>query len=140
MHSDATGAAAAAISFRHHDFAQRQRREGSPDGLDGSMTFKWPARLWLLLVIVPVAAGWAVVQWQRRRYANRFASPALIGAVAPNRPGRWRYAMAGALAVGLAVSVLGFAGPSLRRKVPRETATIVLAIDVSDSMAATDVR
>ena len=105
-----------------------------------AMSFASPGRLWLLLALVPLLAGWLIFQWQRRRYARRFASPEMVAAVAPDRPGRGRQGLAAALVVGLVGAVLGFARPTVKHEVPRETATIMLAIDVSDSMAATDVQ
>src|SRR5205085_10221376 len=47
---------------------------------------------------------------------------------------------AGALLLGLAVLTVGFARATAARRVPREKATIILALDVSQSMAATDVE
>jgi Ca-activated chloride channel family protein len=104
------------------------------------LSFEAPARLWLLLGVAAVVVAYIVVQVQRRAYASRFATPRLQPAVAPDRPGRRRHLATTALVLALALLVLGFARPSRRVKVPREQATIVLAIDVSDSMGATDVK
>ena len=102
--------------------------------------FQAPARLWMLIGVAVVVITYVVVQVQRRSYAARFSTRNLFGSVAPHRPGRRRHLAATALVLALALLVLGFARPMRRMKVPREQATIILAIDVSDSMGATDVK
>jgi Ca-activated chloride channel family protein len=103
------------------------------------LSFQAPARLWLLLGVAVVLIAYVIVQFQRRSYAARFATPKLLGSVAPGRPRRRRHLATTALVLAMALLVLGFARPVRRMKVPREQATIILAIDVSDSMGATDV-
>jgi Ca-activated chloride channel family protein len=76
---------------------------------------------------------------RRKRYVARFSNVELLGSVAPRRPGWRRHLTFALLTIGLAVLSLGVARPSAAVKVPRDTATVVLAIDVSLSMEATDV-
>jgi Ca-activated chloride channel family protein len=104
------------------------------------LSFQAPGRLWLLAGVAIIVIAYVVVQWQRRSYAARFATHRLFGSVAPHRPGRRRHIAATALVLAMALLVFGFAQPTRRMKVPREQATVILAIDVSDSMGATDVR
>jgi Ca-activated chloride channel family protein len=104
------------------------------------LSFEAPVRLWLLAGVAVIVIAYVVVQFQRRSYAARFATRRLFGSVAPRPPGRRRHLAATALVLAMALLVLGFARPTRLMKVPREQATIILAIDVSDSMGATDVK
>jgi Ca-activated chloride channel homolog len=104
------------------------------------VTFEWPLAL-LALAIVPFALA-AYVLFDRRRsdQAARFATPALYPNVVERAPGWGRHLPTALLLVALAALAVGVARPHATVSVPREEATIVLAIDVSRSMAATDVR
>ena len=103
------------------------------------MNFLAPGRLWLLFVPLALAGTYVALQFLRRQHAVRFTNVELLASVAPKRPGWRRHLPAGALLLGLAVLAVGFARPTADRRVPREKATIILALDVSQSMAATDV-
>ena len=97
---------------------------------------------WWLLLIVAVAAltgSYVWVQLHRKTYAVRFTNVALLKSVAPNAPGWRRHLAATAFLLCLLVLALGMAKPSTDVKQPLERATIVLDLDVSLSMQATDV-
>jgi Ca-activated chloride channel homolog len=101
--------------------------------------FLAPGRLWLLLLVAGLLAGYVVVQRRRRAYAVRFTALPLLASVAPRRPGWRRHVPAGLLLASLVVLTAAFARPEADVTVPREQATVVVAIDVSLSMQATDV-
>jgi Ca-activated chloride channel family protein len=105
------------------------------------VSFTESQRLWLLVLVGALLAGYVVVQLVRRpTYAVRFTNLALLDVVAPKRP-RWRrHVAAGGLLVALAALVLALAEPARETEVPRERATVVLAVDTSLSMEATDVE
>src|SRR4051812_45025585 len=103
------------------------------------MSFLSPAYLLLLLVVAALAAGYVVLQLRRQSYVARFSNVELLGSVAPRRPGWRRHLTFALLLIGLTVLSLGVARPAAAVKVPRERATVVMAIDVSLSMEATDV-
>lgn len=103
------------------------------------MTFMAGDRLWLLLLIPVLLVGYLLLQLRRRRYTMRFTNLALLDRVAPQRPA-WRRHLAALLAmVSIAFLVTAYAEPHEEVRVPRERATVVLAIDVSLSMNSDDV-
>jgi Ca-activated chloride channel family protein len=103
------------------------------------MTFLAGERLWLLLGVAALAGAYVAVQLRRKTYALRFTNLELLRSVAPRRPGWRRHLPAAAFLLALATFVTAFAQPTRATKVPRERATILMAIDVSLSMQATDV-
>ncbi len=101
--------------------------------------FLAPAWLWLLLGVAGLAAAYTAMQLRRTRYAVRFTNTALLGSLVPRRPGWRRHLAFAVLLLALATLTLGMAKPTTSVKVPRDRATVVMAIDVSLSMQATDV-
>ena len=103
--------------------------------------FLAPERLWLL-VAVPVLIAAYVWQQRRRRQtaAVRFANFELLKSVAPRRSAWRRHAPAAVLALALTGLLAGYARPSGAVQVPKEAATVMLVIDTSASMMATDVE
>ena len=104
------------------------------------MSFLSPSRLLLLLVVAGLLAAYVLVQRQRKPYAVRFTNVELLASVAPRHASWRRHLAAGASIVALALLVLAFARPVRVVDVPRETATVMLAVDVSKSMRADDVQ
>lgn len=103
------------------------------------MTFLSPERLWLLALLPPLIAVYVVLQMRRGRYAVRFTNLALLSEVAPKRPGWRRHVAAGLFLTMMLIMMIGFARPATGVKVPRDRATIMVAVDVSLSMMAKDV-
>jgi Ca-activated chloride channel homolog len=98
---------------------------------------------WWLLALVPVFAVAAVYVWRqlrRRAFAVRFTNVDLLKTVAPKGLGWRRHLAAGAFLLALVALAGGMAKPSMDRKEPLERATVMLAIDVSLSMEADDVK
>ncbi len=102
------------------------------------MSFGQPLLLLLLLAVPLVLA--LVVWWRRRRPAAGIPYPDLDVIAAADPGPRLRRHLPLALALlALTGLVFALARPAVDRQVPRERATIMLAVDVSGSMAATDV-
>jgi Ca-activated chloride channel family protein len=104
------------------------------------MMFQSPWWLLALLAVVALAGLYVVLQLRRKAYAARFTNVALLGTLVPKRPGWRRHLAFGLLALGLATLVVSLAKPSTEVRVPRERATVVMAVDVSLSMQATDIE
>lgn len=104
------------------------------------MTFQAPLAL-LGLLVVPLLVV-AYVRHERRRdsYVATFANLALLPNLVDRAPGWRRHLPVAILLVALAAMVVGVARPHATVSVPREEATVILAIDVSRSMAAKDVK
>jgi Ca-activated chloride channel homolog len=103
------------------------------------MTFASPELL-LGLLLVPLAiAVYLAVQRRRSRYAVRFTNVDLLSNLVPRRPAWRRHVPPVLYLLAIAALVVGLARPSMVVAVPREEATVVLTLDVSRSMRATDV-
>jgi len=103
------------------------------------MHFVAPVWLLLLIVIAAVSGVYALLQLRRKKYVARFSNVELLASVAPRRPGWRRHLTFALLMIGLTVLTIGAAQPTAAVKVPRDRATVMIAIDVSLSMKATDV-
>ena len=104
------------------------------------MSFAWPLAL-LSLLVVPllVAVYWWLLR-RRRRQAVRYSSVALLRSVLPRRK-RWQRHLPIALLLASLVALGLAAGrPHVEREVPLARTSIILALDVSGSMCATDVQ
>jgi Ca-activated chloride channel family protein len=103
------------------------------------MSFGQPFFL-LALVFVPLGLlAYRRHERDRRAAAAAFAAPALMGAVAPRRPGWRRHVPLAVYGVALTVLVVALAKPQTTVAVPVERASIMLTTDYSGSMQATDV-
>ncbi|WP_086667166.1 VWA domain-containing protein [Lentzea kentuckyensis] len=98
---------------------------------------------WWFLLLIGVAlltAGYVVAQRIRRKRVLRFTNLELLEKVAPKRE-RWsRHVPAAFLLAALALLTVALAGPTSEQRVPRNRATVMLVVDVSLSMKATDVK
>ena len=104
------------------------------------MDFLWSNLLWLLLLVPVLIAAYVLILRRRKKMALRYASLMLVrDAIGP---GQWLRRHVPALLILLAIvcALLGVARPSAVFTLPSEHQTIVLAIDVSRSMRATDVN
>jgi Ca-activated chloride channel family protein len=94
----------------------------------------------LLLVVVPLLVGAYI--WherQRQRAAAAWANPALVPNLVDRAPGKRRYLPLVLLLAALTAMIFGVARPHATVTTRREEATVILVMDVSRSMGATDV-
>lgn len=104
------------------------------------MSFESPIYLLGLLAIPVVVAAYLFFQRRRKGTESRFASAPLFSNLVDRSPGWRRHLPPAILLLALAAMLIGLARPQAALSVPREDATIVLAVDTSRSMAATDVK
>ena len=102
--------------------------------------FAAPQWFLLLIPIAAVIAGYVMVQFMRHRRIMRFTNLALLTQVAPKRQSWLRHVPSLVLVVALLLLTVALAGPTAEQRVPRNRATVMLVIDVSLSMEATDVK
>ena len=108
----------------------------------GPMSLSGFAHSWyflFLLAVVGLAALYIVMQLARHRRMLRFANMELLESVAPKRPSQWRHVPAILLVLSLLLFTIAMAGPTNDVRIPRNRAVVMLVIDVSQSMRATDV-
>jgi Ca-activated chloride channel homolog len=108
----------------------------------GPMSLAGFEHVWFFLflfVVLGVVALYIVVQLARHKRMLRFANMELLESVAPKRPSRWRHLPAILLVVSLLLFTVAMAGPTNDVRIPRNRAVVMLVIDVSQSMRATDV-
>jgi Ca-activated chloride channel homolog len=103
------------------------------------VSFQTPLLLLGLLLLPLGLVVYALVERRRARAAAAWTAPATAASVVPRRP-RWRRHVPPALC-GLAMAglIAALARPQVSVAVPAEQASIVLAMDHSGSMQATDV-
>jgi Ca-activated chloride channel homolog len=100
---------------------------------------EWPGLLWTLLLVPVALAAYLLAQRRRSRYTVRFTNLDLLANVVSAKPG-WRRHLPPALyLLALAALLVSLARPQALTLVPKEQATVILVMDVSGSMNATDV-
>jgi Ca-activated chloride channel family protein len=104
-----------------------------------SIHFDEPLVLVALLALPVLLLLYVAYEKRRGGRVSRFANPALLPNLLPKRPGWRRHVVPVVLLLAMASLLVGAARPRHMTTVPRRQATIVLAIDTSGSMVATDV-
>ena len=104
-----------------------------------SVSFASPFLLWGLLLIPVALLAYILLQRRRIKYAARFTNLDLLANVVDASPGRRRHVPATFAVLALAALVVAMARPQAVVAVPRDDATVLLTIDTSASMTATDV-
>jgi Ca-activated chloride channel homolog len=104
------------------------------------MTLLLPQALLSLLLIPLFTALYVVMQRRRQRYALRYASVSLVREAVGRGPGLKRHIPPAMFLLALAALALGLARPQVTQAVAQSEGTVVLSVDVSGSMLATDVE
>ncbi len=106
--------------------------------IDG-LQFSAPHRLWLLVASAVLLAAYVATIVVRRRRSTAFASSSMLGRLTAGGAGPWRHGLSILFVAAIVLATVGAAQPTVPGQQERKQATIVVAIDVSDSMGATDV-
>src|SRR3954451_515167 len=103
------------------------------------MSFQWPEFLWLLAALPALVGLYLFLLRRRKKFAVRFSSLALVreAMTAPT----WRRHLPPALVLlALAALIIAIARPSATLTLPSQHEVVILAMDVSGSMRASDVE
>jgi Ca-activated chloride channel family protein len=98
-----------------------------------------PAALFAFVAVAGIAAFYVVRLPFRRRYVITLPTTAAVASVAPRRPGWQRHLSTVLFLATLTAVVIAFARPARVHRVPRELVSVIIALDTSNSMRATDV-
>ena len=104
------------------------------------MNLLWPEWLWSLLLLPLLVAAYLALLGRRKKNTVRLASVALVKQALGSGPGWRRHVPPALLLAAVAVLLLASARPTAKIKLPSVQETIILAMDVSGSMRATDVQ
>jgi Ca-activated chloride channel family protein len=104
------------------------------------MNFLWPGNLFLVLLVPALIAAYIWAQRRRQKYALRYASLSLVREALGKGPGRKRHIPPALFLIALLFMALGTARPETVVVVPVQEGTVILAIDVSGSMLAEDLK
>src|SRR5690606_12300118 len=111
------------------------------DGLNGwPVAFLWPTMLWGLLTLPLLVLIYLWLMGRRPLVSVRLASLSIVREAVGHGPGWRRHVPPLLLLLALATLLLAVARPVARLALPSTEQTIVLAMDVSASMRATDVE
>lgn len=104
------------------------------------LTFLWMDMLWLLLIVPLLIAVYVWLQARRKRTALRYANLPLIKQALGKGLGWRRHVPPVLLLLAVTVLILAVARPAAVISLPSSRATVILAMDVSGSMGATDME
>ncbi|MBV8032618.1 MAG: VWA domain-containing protein [Betaproteobacteria bacterium] len=104
------------------------------------MTFLWPEALWGLATLPLVVAAYFLVLRRKKKFAVRYASLDLVKEALGSGPGMRRHVPPLLFLLALAVIIVATARPQATVTLPSQHETVILAMDVSGSMRATDVE
>ncbi|NLZ40395.1 MAG: VWA domain-containing protein, partial [Comamonadaceae bacterium] len=104
------------------------------------MSFVWPALLWALLLLPLLVVLYFWLLRRRRRSTVRLASLAVAKAALGKGPGWRRHLPPLLLLLAFASLLFALARPTATITLPLAERTIILAMDVSGSMRAEDVK
>jgi len=104
------------------------------------MSFVWAELLWLLAAVPALVAAYVLVLRRKKKAALRYAHLALVKEALGRGAGFRRHVPPLLFLGALAVMILAMARPTGVVLLPSQTQTIILAMDVSGSMRAEDVK
>ena len=104
------------------------------------MSFLWPEFLWLL-ALIPVLVGlYVLVLRRKKRLAVRYASLSMVREALGISQRVRRHIPPFLFLIGLALMIVAIARPTAIVRLPTQHEIVILAMDVSGSMRAVDVK
>ena len=104
------------------------------------MTFAWPEMLWLLALLPALVAAYAWILHRKKKLALRYASLAMVKDAMSTGQRVRRHVPPALFLLAVIAMIVAIARPAAVITLPSQHETVVLAIDVSGSMRATDVE
>ena len=104
------------------------------------MSFQWPELLWALAALPLLVGAYLLLQRRRKRLAMRYANLSLVREALARGAGWRRHVPPLLILAAIATMIVATARPETTILLPSKQETIILAIDVSGSMRATDVQ
>jgi Ca-activated chloride channel family protein len=108
-------------------------------GLIPHISFEWPIALWALLLVPLVVAAYILLLYRRKKSAFRYSNLALVKEASAG-PSWRRHVPPALMLLAFTVLLVAMARPSAEVSLPSRVATVMLVMDVSGSMRATDVN
>lgn len=105
----------------------------------GFYGFIQPSRLWLLAVVPLLVAAYVLVVRRKSKQGMRYTDTTILGEVLPKQSQWLRHVVVGLAVLSFIALAAAWARPQGLERVPRERATVVIVLDISMSMTATDV-
>ena len=103
------------------------------------VTFMWPTLLWLLLLVPLLVLVYLWLLGRKKKLALRFASLSIVKEAMGAGPGMRRHIPPLLFLLAIAAMLIAASRPFAVVTLPMQQETIMLAMDVSGSMRATDV-
>src|SRR3954466_9949852 len=104
------------------------------------MTFLWPTSLWLLCLLPVMVALYVHILRRRKKLALSYSNLALVKSALGASAGWRRHVPPAIFLLSFAVMLLALARPAAVMTLPSQHETVILAMDVSGSMRADDVK
>src|SRR2546423_5113619 len=104
------------------------------------MTFLWPNALWLLLLLPLAVAGYVYILRRKKKTALRYPTRARVKGAPGDAQKMRRHIPAALFLAAFAAMLVALARPAAIVTLPSQHETVILAIDVSGSMRADDVK
>jgi len=104
------------------------------------MIFVWPIMLLSLSLIPLFVILYLFLQRRRNKFAARYGSLGLVQEAGGRGPGYRRHIPPVLFLIGLIILMLALGRPQTVVRIPRVEGTVILAFDVSGSMAADDLK
>lgn len=104
------------------------------------LSFTWPLMLWLLLVVPLLVLAYARLMARQRRAARQLAKLAAVDGLVAAAPRGNSHLTALLLLLAIVLMIIAVARPQAVMVLPTRVDAVILAMDVSGSMRATDVK
>jgi Ca-activated chloride channel family protein len=103
------------------------------------VSYIWPKMLWLLVLVPMLVLFYWWILKRKRKVALRYSNLAMVRSAMQGASSWRRHVPPALFLLGLATLLFASARPSAIVTLPNQTKTVILAMDVSGSMRATDV-